>query len=274
MSNAPISNLEALQKLIDVVAKLRSPEGGCPWDLQQTQESLIPYIIEEAFETVDAIRSGNQQAITEELGDLLLQVILQAQVASDENKFTLVEIANNISEKLIRRHPHVFGDIEVNSVEEVRQNWEQIKSQEKGENIEPPLTAKLSRYARILPPLTAGMKISKKAAAAGFEWDNIEGVWAKFDEELAEFKYAVQHEDKAAQRGELGDLLFVVIQLARWYNLEPADALQETLHKFIHRLSKVEAFADRPLTDYTLEELDTLWAQAKAQIAQQKQNLP
>ncbi len=261
--------LIALQNLIDVVAKLRSPEGGCPWDLEQTPETLVPYIIEEAYEVVDAIRSGDQNAIADELGDLLLQVILQAQIAGESNQFSLEEIANNITEKLIRRHPHVFGEVEVNSVEEVRQNWEEIKSNERGETPETKtFSSKLSRYARQLPPLIAGMKISQKAASIGFEWDNVEGVWDKFEEEVAEFKEAIQGTDKEHQQAELGDILFVLINLARWYNLDPHIGLQETNHRFIKRLSKVEEYCDRPLSEYSLEELDALWQQAKAILAQ------
>lgn len=261
--------LIALQNLIDVVAKLRSPEGGCPWDLEQTPETLVPYIIEEAYEVVDAIRSGDQNAIADELGDLLLQVILQAQIAGESNQFSLAEIANNITEKLIRRHPHVFGEVEVNSVEEVRQNWEEIKSKERGETPETKtFSSKLSRYARQLPPLIAGMKISQKAASVGFEWDNIDGVWDKFEEEVAEFKEAIQGSDKEHQQAELGDILFVLINLARWYNLDPHIGLQETNHRFIKRLSKVEEYCDRPLSEYSLEELDALWQQAKAILAQ------
>ena len=261
--------LIALQNLIDVVAKLRSPEGGCPWDLEQTPETLVPYIIEEAYEVVDAIRSGDQNAIADELGDLLLQVILQAQIAGESNQFSLEEIANNITEKLIRRHPHVFGAVEVNSVEEVRQNWEEIKLNERGETPEnKTFSSKLSRYARQLPPLIAGMKISQKAASIGFEWDNIEGVWDKFEEEVAEFKEAIQGSDKEHQQAELGDILFVLINLARWYNLDPHIGLQETNHRFIKRLSKVEEYCDRPLSEYSLEELDALWQQAKAILAQ------
>ncbi len=264
--------LAAMQQLISVVAKLRSPDGGCPWDLAQTPESLIPYIIEEAYEVVDAIRQGDPKAIAEELGDLLLQVVLQAQIAKESGQFTLAEIAQGISEKLIRRHPHVFGELKVNSIEEVHQNWEQIKASEKGETNSKSqlLSDKLSRYARTFPPLVAGMKISKKAAAAGFEWDDVAGVWAKLHEELNEFKYAVEHETKEEQKAELGDILFVLINLARWYDLEPEEALQITNEKFIQRLSKVEAFSERPLSDYSLEELEQLWAKAKAQIAQQK----
>ena len=208
--------LDALQHLIEVVAKLRSPDGGCPWDLEQTQQSLIPYIIEEAYETVHAIKSQDQNAIAEELGDLLLQVVLQAQVAQDSGYFSLKEVAQGITEKLIRRHPHVFGEIEVDSVEMVRENWEKIKATEKGISLEEKqlLSAKLTRYTQTLPPLIAGTKISQKAAAVGFEWENIEGVWEKFEEELAEFKEALQTEDKQHQESELGDLFFTLINLA------------------------------------------------------------
>jgi XTP/dITP diphosphohydrolase len=262
------SVVDALQHLIEVVAKLRSPDGGCPWDLEQTQQTLIPYIIEEAYETVHAIKSQDQNAIAEELGDLLLQVVLQAQVAQDSGHFSLKEVAQGIAEKLIRRHSHVFGEIEVDSVEMVRENWEKIKATEKGINPEEKqlLSTKLTRYTQILPPLMAGTKISKKAAAVGFEWENIEGVWEKFEEELAEFKEALQTEDKQHQESELGDLFFTLINLARWYQLNPSDALDGTNQRFIQRLSLMESFADKPLEDYTLGELEILWEKAKSKL--------
>lgn len=265
------SVLTALQQLIDVVAQLRSPQG-CPWDREQTPQTLTPYVIEEAYEVVDAIRSGDQEAIAEELGDLLLQVVLQAQIASEAGHFSLEEIAQGITQKLIRRHPHVFGDVEVKDAAEVHRNWEQIKAEEKGETAAQSqlLSRKLSRYARTLPPLMAGMKISQKAAGAGFEWENIEGVWEKFHEELAEFEQALVQLDKAEQQAELGDLLFTVINLARWSELDPSEALQGTNRRFIQRLEKMEAVADRPLADYTLTELEALWQQAKAQLAQER----
>lgn len=260
--------LDAVQQLVAVVAQLRSPNGGCPWDLEQTPESLTPYVIEEAYETVDAIQSGDAKAICEELGDLLLQVVLQAQIASETNQFSLTEIAQGISEKLIRRHPHVFSNVAVETIEDVHRNWERIKAIEKGEDpsLTPPLSKKLSRYARSLPPLMAGMKISRKAAEAGFEWEAIDGVWAKFQEELAEFKEALAEQDKAHQEAELGDLLFTVINLARWYDLDPGAALQSTNQRFIQRLEQMETVADRPLSDYTLEQLEQLWQQAKAKL--------
>ncbi|MCC3421101.1 MAG: nucleoside triphosphate pyrophosphohydrolase [Microcoleus sp. PH2017_07_MST_O_A] len=272
MSNSHSRSLVALENLIEVVASLRSPDGGCPWDLAQTPETLIPHIIEEAYETADAIRKGDKSAIVEELGDLLLQVILQAQIASESEQFTIAEIAAGITEKLIRRHPHVFGDAEINSVDEVNENWEKIKAAEKGITAEKPptLASKMSRYASTLPPITAAAKISQKAADVSFDWDSVDGVWDKFHEEMAEFEHALKHEDKAAQQSELGDIMFVLIQLARWYDLDASAALQGTNDRFVQRFAKVEAACDRPLSDYPPEELDALWEQAKALLAKQK----
>lgn len=268
------SILKALERLIKVVARLRSPEDGCPWDLAQTPQTLVPYVIEEAYEVVDALQSENKDAIAEELGDLLLQVVLQTQIASEQQDFTLEDVARGITEKLIRRHPHVFADVKVNSAAEVNQNWEQIKAAEKGETPEQSklLSRKLDRYARTLPPLMAGMKISKKAAAEGFEWSNIDGVWAKFTEELAEFKEALAVDNKAEQESELGDLLFTIINLARWYDLDPFAGLQGTNRRFIERLEIMEKFAIRPLSAYNLEELESLWQQAKAQLKAERVN--
>ncbi|HEY9657218.1 MAG TPA: nucleoside triphosphate pyrophosphohydrolase [Allocoleopsis sp.] len=274
--------LLALHKLIEVVTQLRSPQGGCPWDLAQTAQSLIPYVLEEAYEVVDAIQHGDNQAIADELGDLLLQVVLQAQIAREAEQFDLKQIAEGITEKLIRRHPHVFSDVTVESVAEVHQNWEQIKSREEQAktaaqtqavaqtpDTEPQLLSpRLRRYARSLPPLTAAMKISRKAADVGFEWENIEGVWAKFHEELGEFEQALQHESKDRQQAELGDLLFTIINIARWYDLDAATALQETNHRFVKRFSLLEQQLDRPMNEYTLDEFEQIWQQVKAKLAQ------
>jgi XTP/dITP diphosphohydrolase len=262
------SVLDALQRLLEVVAQLRSPDGGCPWDLAQTPQTLIPYVIEEAYEVVDALHTGNQAAIAEELGDLLLQIVLQTQIAGEHQDFTLEDVAEGITAKLIRRHPHVFGDVQVDSAAEVNQNWEQIKATEKGETPEQAklLSRKLARYNRSAPPLVAAMKISQQAAAAGFEWENIEGVWSKFTEELGEFQEALTTNDQAHQQEELGDLLFTIINLARWYDLDPSVGLQGTNRRFIQRLELMEKFAPRPLTEYDLEELESLWQQAKTQL--------
>jgi XTP/dITP diphosphohydrolase len=266
--------LAALQELINVVAKLRFLRSaslsteGCPWDLAQTPSSLTPYVIEEAYEVVDAIQTGDKQAIAEELGDLLLQVVLQAQIASEAGDFSLQEVAEGIAKKLIRRHLHVFADVNTVSMEEVQKNWETIKAAEKGETLEEQkLSDKLNRYRRSLPPLNAAMKISEKAAKVGFEWNNVEEVWGKFHEELGEFQQALAEETKERQESELGDLLFAIIQVARWHKLDPSAGLQGTSQRFIQRVQKIETMIERPLTDYSLEELDALWQQAKAQLA-------
>ena len=237
-------------------------------NLEQTHKSLIPYVIEEAYEVVDAIQVGEQEAIAEELGDLLLQVVLQAQVASDNQEFDLATVANGIADKLIRRHPHVFGDVNVASTDEVHQNWERIKAEEKGVPHEPhKLSPKLTKYNRTLPPLMAASKISVKAAKAGFEWDDIDSVWDKFHEELDEFHRAIAQEPKENQQAELGDLLFTLVNIARWHGLDPSEALQSTNRRFISRFQLVEAVADKPLTDYSVEELEALWQEAKAKLA-------
>lgn len=262
--------LAALEHLIEVVARLRSPEGGCPWDLQQTPQTLMPYVIEEAYEVVHALRREDQRAIAEELGDLLLQVVLQAQIAQEYGHFSLQEVAAGISEKLIRRHPHVFGEGSAETVDEVRQNWEAIKAAEKGETPEDAniLSRKLDRYNSTLPPLMASMKMSEKAAAVGFEWKNIGEVWDKFNEELAEFHEALETEDKAHQQSELGDLLFTVVNLARWYGLDPSEALHGTNERMVQRISMMEKFAGQYLTDCSITELEELWQQAKAHLKQ------
>lgn len=260
--------LNALNDLIDVVAKLRSPQEGCPWDLAQTQETLIPYIIEEAYEVTAAIRSQNQETIVEELGDLLLQVVLQSQIASESGNFTLEEVAQGITDKLIRRHPHVFSNLEVKDEAEVRKNWEAIKAQEKGYHPEQEkkLSQKFQKYAETLPPLFASMKISTKAANLGFEWTNSQGVWEKFEEELAEFKEALASKDSKDQESELGDVLFTLVNIARWYGFDPSQALQGTNQRFVERLTVMESLAERPLSEYSLEELEALWQKAKQQL--------
>ena len=260
--------LSALNDLIEVVAKLRSPQEGCPWDLAQTQETLIPYIIEEAYEVTAAIRSQNQDAIAEELGDLLLQVVLQSQIASESGDFTLEEVAQGITDKLIRRHPHVFSNLEVKDEAEVRKNWEAIKAQEKGNHPEQEkkLSQKFQKYAETLPPLFASMKISTKAADLGFEWKNSQGVWDKFEEELAEFKEALESKDRKDQESELGDVLFTLVNIARWYGFDPSQALQGTNQRFVERLTVMESLAEHPLSEYSLEELEALWQKAKQQL--------
>ncbi|MEM6519630.1 MAG: nucleoside triphosphate pyrophosphohydrolase [Cyanobacteria bacterium P01_C01_bin.70] len=263
--------LSALGRLVDIVAQLRHPETGCPWDLEQTHKSLIPYVIEEAYEVVDAIHSGDTDHIAEELGDLLLQVLLHSQVAQDEGAFDLQVVADGIADKLTRRHPHVFGDLRTKDLEEIHRNWDKIKAAEKGETGDPHrVSPKLHKYSCTLPPLMAASKISVKAAKAGFEWDSVDGVWDKFHEELEEFRTAIAHEPHENQLAELGDILFTLVNLARWHGLDPSEALQSTNRRFIQRFEQVEKVSDRPLADYSLEELEALWQQAKDILKSEK----
>lgn len=272
-SSTPPATLEALQRFIAVIAQLRNPDGGCPWDLAQTPQTLAPYVLEEAYEVVDALQSGSRQDIAEELGDLLLQVVLQSQIFSESGDFDLGDVARGITAKMIRRHPHVFGDTKADTPDQVHANWEQIKVAEKAATEDPNLlTPKLRRYARTLPPLTAAMKISQKAAKAGFEWETLAGVWEKFDEELGELHQALDHEPIENQEAELGDLLFTLLQVARWRGLDPVAALQGTNRRFIQRFERLEAAAERPLVEHRPEELEALWQKAKQAIIEESEN--
>lgn len=252
--------LTAFERLIAVVSRLRSPEGGCPWDLAQTPQTLIPYAIEEAYELADALNRNVPEDIAEELGDVLLQVVLHAQIGGEQGQFSLQMVIEGITEKLIRRHPHVFGTVTVRDAAEVNQNWHQIKAQEKGGAEAGQLSGKLQRYARTLPPLTAALKISQKVAQHGFEWENTVQIWQKVAEEVAEFQTATTPEHRTE---ELGDLLFSVVQVARWHGIDPAIALQQTNHKFASRFRVMEQLSAKPITDCTTAELESLWQQAK-----------
>ncbi len=261
MANAPS---DAFQRLIDVVAQLRDPTTGCPWDLEQTHASLVPYVLEEAHEVADAIRQGSDAEMKEELGDLL-----HAQIAGEEQRFNLDAIADGISDKLIRRHPHVFGDAVASTSDEVRRSWEAIKLEEQAEALagsSSPLSDRLRTKVRGLPALAGAMTISKKAAKAGFEWDDMAGVWEKVHEELDELKEAVASGDKGHAQEELGDLLFTLVNVARWCSIEPEEGLAGTNQRFLDRFSRVEAALEGDLQGRSINELEALWKQAKAAI--------
>jgi len=261
----------ALSELITVVAQLRNPEGGCPWDLEQTHTSLVPYVLEEAHEVADAIRHGDDAHLTEELGDLLLQVVLHAQIAQDDGRFDLAEVAAGISEKLIRRHPHVFAGAEAADSAAVKANWEAIKAAEKASDpasdaSSSPLSDRLAGKVRGQPALAGAMTISKKAAAAGFEWDDMAGVWEKVHEELDELKEAVASGNKVHAQEELGDVLFTLVNVARWCGIDPEAGLAGTNRRFLDRFSRVEAALGGDLQGHSIRELEGLWQQAKAEI--------
>lgn len=269
------ATLAALAELIAVVAQLRDPEGGCPWDLEQTHASLAPYVLEEAHEVADAIRNGNDTHLAEELGDLLLQVILHAQIASEAGRFDLEKIVRGLSTKLVRRHPHVFGGEAA--------TWEEIKAAERADRegdtpSASPLTDRLAGKVRGQPALAGAMTISKKAAAAGFEWNDMEGVWKKLNEELDELKEAVAEGwvsgDNAHAQEELGDVLFTLVNVGRWCGLDPEAGLEGTNRRFLDRFSRVEAALGGDLQGRSIHELEELWKQAKAQIRAENSHEP
>ena len=271
--------LAALADLQAVVARLRDPLGGCPWDLEQTHASLVPYVLEEAHEVADAIRHGDDDHLAEELGDLLLQVVLHVQIASEEGRFDLAQVARGISDKLVRRHPHVFGDAEAADSAAVKQTWEAIKATEKASPASAsPLSDRLAGKVRGQPALAGAMTISRKAAAAGFEWEAMDGVWAKVHEELKELQEAVAEAmvsgDRTHAQEELGDVLFTLVNVARWCGIDPEAGLAGTNRRFLARFSRVEAALDGQLSGRSIGELEQLWQQAKAQIRAERGQQP
>ena len=260
--------LDALAELIAVVDRLRDPDGGCPWDLEQTHTSLIPYVLEEAHEVADAIRHGDDHHLREELGDLLLQVLLHARIAAEAGRFDLEAVARGIRDKLVRRHPHVFAGAEAADSAAVRGHWEAIKEQERPAS---PLSDRLAGKVRGQPSLAGAMAISRKAAAGGFEWDDMAGVWGKVHEELDELKEAVASGDRAHAQEELGDVLFTLVNVARWCGLDPEEGLAGTNRRFLERFGRVEAALGGDLTGRSLAELEALWRQAKAAIRAEAQ---
>ena len=252
--------LKEWQTFRSIIAKLRSPEG-CPWDREQTHESLSPYLIEEAHELLQAIREGDDDAIADELGDVLLQVFLHAQIGQDNGYFQLEDVLESISAKMIRRHPHVFGDVTAEESDQVVANWQEIKAQEK-----PAADSLLAGQDRFSSSLTTSFNYQKKAAKVGFSWPDAAGAWDKFHEELQEFQQEVAKGSKARQLDELGDLLFTLVNLARFFDLSPEEAMMQANRKFQTRFRYVEQQVEEGtgnFSDYTLEQLDEFWNQAK-----------
>lgn len=255
--------------LVGIMARLRAP-GGCPWDREQSHETLRKYFIEETYEVIEAIDAGDPNLLCEELGDTLLQAVFHAQLAAEEGTFTIDDVTAQIVEKLIRRHPHVFGSVEVSGSEEVLRNWEQIKRSEKGGTSAETSRSVLDGVPRGLPALMQAMEISKRAVKFGFEWPDFAGVLAKVEEEITELKAALAapDPDRAEIFSELGDLLFTIVQIARWQKIDPEEALRAMLARFSARFRYMERRAlnqDRSLSGMTLQEMDALWEEAKAQ---------
>ncbi|MDV3241001.1 MAG: nucleoside triphosphate pyrophosphohydrolase [Methylocaldum sp.] len=260
-----------IQRLLDIMARLRHPETGCPWDLQQDFASLVPYTLEEAYEVADAAERGDIEDLREELGDLLLQVVFHSRIAEDRGLFTFEDVAGAISEKLIRRHPHVFGETMFETDAERHEYWESSKAAERREKgkTEQDESA-LSGIAANLPALVAAQKLQKRAARHGFDWPDIGPVFAKVREELDELEAACATGDQSHIREEIGDLLFVVVNLARHLEVDAETALRSGNRKFINRFRYIEkqlSARGKSLTESTLAEMDALWDEAKRSLS-------
>ncbi|MGZ6299648.1 MAG: nucleoside triphosphate pyrophosphohydrolase [Candidatus Limnocylindria bacterium] len=264
---APLDNLASPHGMAAISARLRAPDG-CPWDRRQTHASLRPFVLEEAYETVDAIEGGTPEDLAEELGDLFLQIILHAQLAAEEGAFDLTDVYRTLGAKIIRRHPHVFGDLEVSGAEEVLRNWEAIKAAERHEAGASP--SPFSGIARALPALAASREIQERASSLGWDWPAIDGVWEKVSEELAELHEAGAIDGDAGRDAilhELGDVLFATVNLSRWLKVDPEEALRSANRRWIDRYERVEALATERglvLVDLSAQAKDRLWNEVKA----------
>ena len=257
----PVENLASPHGMAAISARLRAPDG-CPWDRKQTHLTLRPYLLEEAYETLDAIENGTPGDLAEELGDLLLQVILHAQFAAEAGDFDLTDVYRSIAGKIVRRHPHVFGDVEVAGVEQVVSNWETIKAGERADRGKQHEGA-FAGIARALPALAASREIQERASTLGWDWDAIGGVWEKVDEELGELREA-RADDELLH--ELGDVLFALVNLGRWMKVDPEEALRAANHRWVARYRSVEALAAERGVDLralSLAEKDVLWDEVK-----------
>ncbi|HAT4141379.1 TPA: nucleoside triphosphate pyrophosphohydrolase [Clostridium perfringens] len=257
-----LGNKKDFQDLLDIIETLRNP-GGCPWDREQTHESLKSALLEECYEVIDAIENEDEDALIEELGDVLLQVVFHASIGKEDGYFDIMDVIGGISNKMINRHPHVFGNEEANTSEQVLVNWDEIKKEEKGIKT---LTEEMQNIAKSLPATTRAYKVQKKAKKVGFDWNDVNYAMDKVKEELNEIKEVYNCEDKSIIEGEVGDLLFACINVARFLEVDGELALDKTIKKFIKRFSYIENEAiknNKNLKDMTLEEMDKLWEEAK-----------
>jgi len=256
--------MSAFEELVNIVKTLQAP-GGCPWDREQTHESLKPYFLEEVYEVLEAIDRGSDEQLKEELGDVLLQVVFHAEIASREGRFDIEDVIRVIADKLKRRHPHVFGDVKVGGSKEVLRNWEAIKRREKREKKEE--GSVLDGLPESLPALIKARRIQEKVSRVGFDWEHTEDVMLKVEEELRELKEASRKRDRGAVEEELGDLLFAIANLARFVSVCPEDALRKTIDKFRKRFQYIERELPKrgkKLGEASLEEMDALWEEIKA----------
>jgi MazG family protein len=259
MATDPSTTGERFERLVAIMARLRGPDG-CPWDREQSFDTIKPYLLEETYEVLEAIDKRDWAALADELGDLLLQAVFFAQMAAEEDKFRIDDSIDAIVQKLIRRHPHVFADGEAKTADDVKRRWDEIKADEKKSKGEP-ARGLLESVPRNLPALVEAQQIASKAAGVGFDWENAGQVLEKLDEELEELAAAREGGSREELEGEVGDLLFVIVNLARFLKVDPEQALRRTNAKFRKRFAHVEAGAKLP--GATIAEMEALWQEAK-----------
>lgn len=252
--------MKAFDKLIKIMKRLRNPVNGCPWDRKQTPESLREYVLEEAHEVVEAIDHGDPGKLKEELGDLLLQIVFQAQIHREKGLFDIRDVTESINKKLLNRHPHIFGDTEVNSAEEVKQNWEKIKKKEKKKS------SILSDYPSQMPALSHAKRVAEQASSVGFDWDDPLKALDKVEEEIEELKNEIKAKHRERVEEEIGDILFAVANVARLTEINPEFALKQANQKFVTRFRFIEQELkrqDKDILETSLDEMEELWLQAK-----------
>lgn len=253
---------DEFSELVRIMRQLRAP-GGCPWDRKQTFESIKPYTLEETYEVLDAIDARDWDGLKEELGDFMLQAVFYAEIASEQGLFGIADSLRAINEKLIRRHPHIFSDANLPTAEHVKARWDEIKEEENRSKGKPRSESLLDKVPRSLPALIEAQKVSEKAAGAGFEWPEISGVIDKLQEEARELAEARESASADEIEHEIGDLLFTLVNLARFLKVDPEQALRKTNGRFRRRFAFVEANAAGPLTQLSLDRMEELWQQAK-----------
>ena len=260
--------MQSIQRLLEIMARLRDPDGGCPWDRRQTYSSIVPYTLEEAYEVADSIQRGDMRELRDELGDLLFQIIFYSQIAKEEGYFDFNAVAQGICDKMIRRHPHVFGDAESRDEQQLRQAWEQHKAEERAQLSTSEVASQMDGVARALPALIRAEKLQKRAARVGFDWPDAQGAMDKVHEELAEVQVELEQGEQARLQDELGDLLFAMVNLVRLLGMDAEQTMSRANEKFERRFRAMEkALQDAgkdDLHELSLETMDAAWESVKA----------
>ena len=259
--------MQNMNKLLEIMAALRDPQTGCPWDIKQSFKTIVPYTLEEAYEVADSIERGAMSELKDELGDLLFQVVFYAQMGKEQDLFEFSDIVDAINDKLVRRHPHVFADVKFENEQAVHDNWEKSKAAERDQRASTDTASILDGVAHALPALKRAQKLQKRAARVGFDWPEISPVLDKLSEEIEELRQAIQQKDHAAISEEVGDLIFTCVNLARHLDVDAEESLRGCNHKFETRFNKIEQQLKNEKKDIhhcSIDELEALWQKAKA----------